>query len=156
MAASMNTSACWDIEKCSLVEVDRPLRCAIALMSVIWTSETSFYFYKSTWRYIPKGCHIQWRSFKLDWIIVVVTRSLVPRLYKPGVIRESDDNISIWHNEMRPGNESGSLPLTIPARLYELDGEDSCFAFHGKRIRFSAQGWLSWFFCAFPTIRPCE
>jgi hypothetical protein len=47
--ASLTIKAFWYIAPCSLVEVDRRFS----------TSETSGYFYETTQRYIPEGCHLQ-------------------------------------------------------------------------------------------------
>jgi hypothetical protein len=59
----MKMTAFYDVEPCSLVEVDRHFRgyyCLIALMmEAVSTSETSVNFYETTWRDIPEGCHIQ-------------------------------------------------------------------------------------------------
>jgi hypothetical protein len=49
--------ALWDIASCSLVEVDRHFRRAL-MMEAVRTSETSVYFNKTTWCYIPEVCHL--------------------------------------------------------------------------------------------------
>jgi hypothetical protein len=57
MAASMKMTAFWDIEPCSLVEVDR--RFIALTMEAVNTSETSVNFYETTRRNIPEGYHLR-------------------------------------------------------------------------------------------------
>jgi hypothetical protein len=62
-AASMKAKAFWDIELCSLVEVDvsEVLTASIIramMMKVVCTSETSVYFNETTRPYITESCHL--------------------------------------------------------------------------------------------------
>jgi hypothetical protein len=42
------------------------IRAMVVLVVAVCTSEKSVYFYETTWRYIPEGCHIrEKRSFTL-------------------------------------------------------------------------------------------
>jgi hypothetical protein len=51
-----------DMEPCSLVEEDRRIRGAIALMmEAVCTSETSVFFCETTRSHIAEGCHLQIR-----------------------------------------------------------------------------------------------
>jgi hypothetical protein len=61
MVASMKMTAYWDIELCSLVQVDQRFRgayCDALMMEAVHTSETSVNFYKNTQRNNPEGCHL--------------------------------------------------------------------------------------------------
>jgi hypothetical protein len=65
----MKMTAFWDTALYNLVEVDRrfrdqycPITTVIALiMDAVLTSETSAYFYETTWYCIPEGCHLHSR-----------------------------------------------------------------------------------------------
>jgi hypothetical protein len=52
MAASTKITAFWDIVKCGLVDFITLMKEAVS------TSETMVYFNKTTWCYIPEGCHL--------------------------------------------------------------------------------------------------
>jgi hypothetical protein len=66
MAASMKVSAFWDIAPCSVVEIHRRLEAPNAsifrvtkeIRETVNTSESSVYFYKTTWRKIPERCYL--------------------------------------------------------------------------------------------------
>jgi hypothetical protein len=50
----------WDLDLCSLVEVDRRFRRSYYLHHQIdYRPETSVSFHESTWRYIPQGCNLR-------------------------------------------------------------------------------------------------
>jgi hypothetical protein len=58
----MKMAVFWVVEPCSLVEVYRRYRGAIALiMEAASTSETSLNFYQTTRRYNPKDSHLHIR-----------------------------------------------------------------------------------------------
>jgi hypothetical protein len=57
----MKMTAFWDVAACCIeVDISEVHTTTITpIMKVVHTSETSFYFSKTTWRYIPEGCHLQ-------------------------------------------------------------------------------------------------
>jgi hypothetical protein len=56
----MKRTVFWDVALCSLIEVCRRFRGAIAMMmEAVSTSETSVNFYQTTWRKIPEDSHFQ-------------------------------------------------------------------------------------------------
>jgi hypothetical protein len=64
MTVSMKVAAFCCVALCSLVEVDRRLKYAYyfqlisLIIQALRRSETSVYFYETTQRSIPEGCHL--------------------------------------------------------------------------------------------------
>jgi hypothetical protein len=56
-AERMKITAFWDVAPCSLVDVDRRFRALT--MEAKRICETPVYFYETTLRHIPEGCHLQ-------------------------------------------------------------------------------------------------
>jgi len=61
----LKTTAFWDTALCNLSEVDSHFRVVYTInaptMEAVRTSEMLVYFGKTTWYYIPQGCHLQTR-----------------------------------------------------------------------------------------------